>query len=95
MREKSIMSRYHRISVFLILLLLFSTFVAVPHYHVDTADHDDCPICLVSNHQQATTQSAVAFDGVPWFTETTVVVSSPVFTENLFSFSRNNRAPPA
>jgi hypothetical protein len=95
MRERGAMIRHNRFAAFLILLLLLSTFVAVSHFHNDTADRHDCPICIVSYHQQATSQSEVAFDGIPCFTETTVVALSPVFIDDLLFFSLNNRAPPA
>jgi len=82
------------ITAFLILLLLASTFVAVSHHHEYTADDHDCPICIASNHLSATSQWVVAFDSVPCFTEITVVAASPVFTDNLSSYSLKNRAPP-
>jgi hypothetical protein len=69
--------------------------VAVPHFHEDVDDHHDCPICVASHHQSATGPSVVAFDGVPCFNETTVVTPSPVFTDNLSSYSLSNRGPPA
>lgn len=89
------MNKRNQVTLFLILLLIFSTFVALPHHHENAADDHDCPICVASHHLPATSQSAVAFDSVPCFTETIFAASSPVFTDNLFSFSLNNRAPPA
>ncbi len=84
-----------RIIVFLILLFLVSTFVAVSHHHENTADDHDCPICIAINHASATSQWMVAFDNVHYaLIETTVAASSPVFTDNLFSYSLRNRAPP-
>jgi hypothetical protein len=83
-----------RITVFLILLFLVSTFVEVSHHHENTADDHDCPICIAINHQAATSQWMVAFDSVPCFMETTVVAPLPLFAENLFIYSLNNRAPP-
>jgi hypothetical protein len=89
------MRRSKRFTGFLILIFLLSTFVVVSHHHENTADDHDCPICVASNHQSATGSSIIAFDSVPYFTETTVVALSPVFTDNLFSYSLRNRAPPA
>ncbi len=83
-----------RIIVLLILLFLVSTFVAVSHHHENTADDHDCPICIAINHVPATGQWMVVFNSVPHFTETTFVAPSPVFTDNLFSHSLRNRAPP-
>lgn len=88
------MRRSKRFAAFLILVLLLSTFVAAPHFHEDMDDHDDCPICVASNHQSATGPAIIAFDSVPYCTETTVVAPSPFFTDNLFSYSLRNRAPP-
>jgi hypothetical protein len=95
MRERGVIIRHNRLAAFLILLLLLSTFVAVPHYHDDAADHHDCPICLQSNHQTAAGPLSVAFDGIPCLTETTFVASVPVLTDTLFFFSRSTRGPPA
>jgi hypothetical protein len=83
-----------RIAVFLILLLLVSTLAVVSHHHKDSADDHDCPICIASNHLSATSEWAVAFDSITSFTEITVVALSPVFIDNLFFYSLNNRAPP-
>jgi len=87
------MNRQTRVSFFLILLLLFSAFASVVHFHADAGDHHDCPICVAGNHQSATKPSISAFDGIPCFTEITVVAPSPVFTDNLSSYSLKNRAP--
>jgi len=92
--ERCSMFRNKRITVFLILLLLISTFVVVSHHHGDTADDHDCPICVACNHAPATSQLMVAFDSAPCFKEITIVSPSPVFTDNLFSYSLRNRAPP-
>jgi len=83
-----------RITVLFILLFLASTFVAVSHHHENTADNHDCPICIAINHVPVTSQSMVAFDSVPCFTEVIVVAPLPLFAENLFLYSLNNRAPP-
>jgi hypothetical protein len=84
-----------RITVLFILLFLVSTFVAVSHHHESTGDDHDCPICIAINHVPATSQSMVAFDSVPCFTEVKIVVtSSSVFVDNLFFYSLNTRAPP-
>jgi hypothetical protein len=89
------MKKRHRFTALLILLLLLSTVVAVAHHHENTADDHDCPICVVSHHQVATSQPAVAFNGVPCLLETTFVPLSSRFSENLFVESLNNRGPPA
>jgi hypothetical protein len=85
-----------RIPAFIILFLLVSTFAVAMHHHEDTADdHHDCPTCLVSHHQQATSQSTVAFDGVPFITESIYTAFAPVLAEKIFISCLNNRAPPA
>jgi hypothetical protein len=84
-----------RFTVFFILLLVLSTFVAVSHHHENTADDHDCPICVVSHHQPATGQSTVAFEGAPCFTEAALIAPSSVFTDNLLFFSLSTRGPPA
>ena len=89
------MNRIKHFTAFLILLLLTATFVAVVHHHENTADDHDCPICLVSNHQQATSQSTVAFDGVPVVVEAVFDAPSPANPDQLFISFFNNRAPPA
>jgi hypothetical protein len=92
--ERGSMVWNKRITVFLILLFLVSTVVAASHHHENTADDHECPICIASNHLAATSQWVVAFDSVPYFTETTVVAPSSVLADTLFSTSRRNRAPP-
>jgi hypothetical protein len=89
------MRRSKRFTAFLILVLLLSTFVAVPHHHDNTADDHDCPICLVSHHQHATGQTIVAFDCVPFFFETVYATSAPVIVEKTFTSFQSDRAPPA
>jgi len=89
------MSWFKRFSVFLILLILVSTFVAVLHHHENTADDHDCPICVVSHHLSASGQSPVEFDGVPFITETTYVAPRSVLTDIFFVSLLSNRAPPA
>ena len=84
-----------RIITLLVLIFLFSTFVAVPHFHEDMQDHDDCPICVASNHQTATGSLVTTFDGIPYYSETTVVLPTLVSTYNCFSQSLNSRGPPA
>lgn len=88
------MAWQRRFSVFLILLLLVSTFAAVVHHHDNTAGEHDCPICLVTNHQQATSQSTVAFDGIPFIAET--IHNSPAqnLVEQIVISLLKNRAPP-
>lgn len=83
-----------RITVLLILLLLLSTFVTVLHFHEDLKDHDDCPICIASNHQSATGPSVPSFNGIPCYSEKTVVTPTVAFTDNFFSYSLKSRAPP-
>ena len=89
------MRRSKRFTAFFILVLLLSTFVAVPHHHDNTADDHDCPICLVSNHQHATGQTIVAFDSVPFFFETAYVSSALIIVEKIFTSFQSDRAPPA
>jgi len=88
------MLRFKSFTVFLILLLLASAFVAVFHHHGNIADDHDCPICFVSHNLQTDCQST-AFDGVPVVIEVTYSTPAPAFSENLFSASFSNRAPPA
>jgi len=89
------MSRIKSFTVFLVLLLLASTFVAVSHNHENTVNDHDCPICVVSHHQQASSESTVAFDGVPFIAEAVCIITTPAITEQQFISSFNNRAPPA
>jgi hypothetical protein len=89
------MSWRKRFTVFLILFVLVSTVVAVVHRHDNTADDHDCPICLVSHHQQATSQSAGAFDASPFITETTVASPVSDLIEQIVVSLFKNRAPPA
>jgi hypothetical protein len=86
---------HKRFTAFVILFLLLSTFVAAVHHHDNTANDHDCPICLVSQHQHATSQTAIAFDGVPFFLETLYVTSAPVIIEKIFTSFQSDRAPPA
>ena len=90
-----IMGWHKRFTVFFIPLVLISTLVAVSHYHADTTDHHECPICVVNHHQPAADPSVFALEGNPFFIETTFVSTTQDFTAYLFSFPRNNRAPPA
>jgi len=89
------MRRSKRLTAFLILVLLLSTFVAVVHHHDTTADDHDCPICLVRHHQHATGQKAVAFDSVPHFTKTIYSAPALFITGKIFVSSLKDRAPPA
>jgi hypothetical protein len=89
------MSRYKRFTFFLLLLLLLSTVVAVSHHHENTADDHECSICIASNDLSSTDVSTTAFDIIPCLTETTVVISAPALTENLFVDARSTRGPPA
>jgi hypothetical protein len=69
--------------------------VVVFHHHDNAADDHDCPICLVSNHQHATGQATIAFDGVPFFLKTPYSTSSSAAAEKTFTSSQSDRAPPA
>ncbi len=89
------MNRRSQFTILLILLLVASTFVALPHYHTNTADDHDCPICVVSLHQPAAGPLSPVVDGVPCLVATVSAAVSPVFAEKLLSCSLNNRAPPA
>jgi hypothetical protein len=86
----------HRgLTAFLVLLLLVATFVAIPHCHDNTIDHHDCPICLVSHYQQATSQSTIAFDGIPFITKSTYALYTTDYVEQIVISFLKNRAPPA
>jgi hypothetical protein len=89
------MVRHKHFTAFLILLLLLSTFAAVVHHHDNTADNHDCPICLVSHHQQATSQTTVAFDATPFIIEKTVALPASALIEQIVVSLLKNRAPPA
>jgi hypothetical protein len=89
------MNVYHRFTALFALLLLLSTLVAVSHHHENTTDDHDCPICIASNHQAATGPSTAVFEITPCLTETSVVISAPVLTDDLFFFSLSTRGPPA
>ena len=89
------MTWHKRITTFLILFLLLSTFVVVSHHHDNAADDHDCPICLVSHHQRATSQSTVAFDAIPFTAETTVAFPASDLIEQIVVSLLKNRAPPA
>ena len=89
------MRRSKRLTAFLILVLLLSTFAAVLHHHDTAADDHDCSICLVRHHQHAAGQKTVAFDGVPHFTVAIYAAPAPVIAEKTFTSSQSNRAPPA
>ena len=93
--ERHSMSCHKRLTVILIPLLLASTFAAASHFHADAAERHECPVCVVSHHQPATGQTAVTFETIPCFTETTFVASAHLFIDNPFFISRSNRAPPA
>jgi hypothetical protein len=95
MRERGNINLHRRFIVSLVTLLLVSAFVATFHHHENTADDHDCPICLVSHHQHATSQSSVAFDGIPCILETTYAAPAPIITERIFISFLNTRAPPA
>jgi hypothetical protein len=89
------MNKRNQFTIFLILLLILSTFVALPHHHVNTADDHDCPICIASHHLTAASYSAVTSDSIPCFTETIFVAPARVIIEKIFVSFLNNRAPPS
>jgi hypothetical protein len=89
------MRQSKRLTAFLILVLLVSAFVAAPHHHDNTAGDHDCPICLVSHHLQAASQSTVAFDVTPFITETTFASPATDLIEQIVVSLLKNRAPPA
>jgi hypothetical protein len=90
------MGLYKRFTAFIILFLLVSTFAVAMHHHEDTADdHHDCPICLVSHHQQATSQPIIAFDATPFITETAFASPASDLIEQIVISLLKNRAPPA
>jgi len=86
---------YKKVIAFSILLLLVSTFAVALHHHENAADNHNCPICLVSHHQQAASRATVAFDGIPFITETIYSAPAPEITELTFISLLANRAPPA
>ncbi|HXY54156.1 MAG TPA: hypothetical protein VEM40_05720 [Nitrospirota bacterium] len=86
---------YKQVIAFLILVLLVSVVAAALHHHENTADNHDCPVCLVSYHQQAASRATVAFDGIPFITETVYSAPAPEITEQTFISLLANRAPPA
>jgi len=88
MFESGWIGRYKRFTVFLTLILLLSTLVAVFHHLKNTADDHDCLICIVSNHQSETSTSTAAFGIAPYSTETIVVIYVPSLTENLLVVSQ-------
>ena len=88
------MNWHKRFTTFLILFLLLSTFVAVLHHHDNTIDDHDCPICLISHHQNATGHTTDAFDGVPFIVESIYINSAPVIADRIFTSFQSNRAPP-
>ncbi len=96
MFKRGSMSCYRRFAfILLILILLFSTAAVVSHNHENTFNDNDCPICIAGNHQFVTALSIAAFDTIPSLTETTVAISTPLLTENLFVASCSTRGPPA
>ena len=92
--EKSMM-RFNRLIPLLAVLLLSAVFITMVHYHDDGSEHRDCPSCLVSRHQHATGQTALAFDGVPFLLETRSVTSAPFIAEKIITSFQSDRAPPA
>lgn len=89
------MRQFKRLTAVLIAVFLLSMFVAVVHHHNNTADDHDCPICLVSNHQQATSQPIIAFDATPFITESTFASPASDLIEQIVISLLKNRAPPA
>ena len=86
---------YKQVIAFLILLLLLSTLAVALHHHENAADDHNCPVCLASYHQQAAGRATVAFDGIPFITETAYSVPAPEIPEQTFISLLANRAPPA
>jgi hypothetical protein len=83
-----------RISLFLSILLLFSTLVVSFHYHADGADHPDCSICLAHN-QQADSSYILPFPEIQReFTETLLPQPVPAIIAKSCFTPANNRAPP-
>jgi hypothetical protein len=96
MLKRGSMGRYRRYAIFLLVLVLFfSTTAVVSHCHENTSDDIDCPICIAVNYQSVAALSIAAFDTIPFLTETTVNISTPLLTENLFVASCSTRGPPA
>jgi hypothetical protein len=84
-----------QLSLLIICLILFSSVATAFHHHDDAADHGDCPICVVSHHQQATGSSPVAisisrsYTIVTWSLPAVTILTAAAYTP------ANNRAPPA
>jgi len=84
-----------QLSLFILCLVLFSSVVTAFHHHDDAADHDDCPICVVSHHQQAAESLPVAFSVsrsytiATWFLPALTILTAADYTP------ANNRAPPS
>jgi hypothetical protein len=89
------MTFHKRLTVFLIPVLLLSTFAMVFHHHENTADDHDCPICVASHHAPATSHAFMAADVGPCFIVTTADIFSQILTDNLFFISLSTRGPPA
>lgn len=89
------MGRHKRLTAFLIVLLLVSAFVAVPHHHDDTGRLRDCPLCLVNHHQHAASHAPIACGCIPFIAKTIPAVPAPIIAEQYFISLLNGRAPPA
>ena len=86
---------HKRLSLVIVCLLIFSFITTAFHYHEDAGDHDDCPICTVSHHQQATITASIVLCSITTYTVSTW--HSPLtllFTDTAYT-PANDRAPPA
>ena len=89
------MPQFKRLTVVLILFFLAFSYVALQHHHDSAAIDQECSICDTISHLQATGQSPVAFDGVPFTVETVNVIPASALTGQIVIAILNNRAPPA
>lgn len=88
------MGKLKRSAAFILLLFLISIFMVAIHHHDDINDQD-CPICFVSHHQNATHPSTDSIQSAPFFTKILYATLTAVITKNILISSLNNHSPPA
>lgn len=84
-----------QLSLFILCLILFASVATAFHHHEDTADHGDCPICVVSHHQQATGSAPVVVTVSRGYICVTRILHALSFQSAAVYTPANNRAPPA
>jgi hypothetical protein len=89
------MRRFKQLIVFLIVLLLVSTVATALHHHDNIADNHNCPVCLIGNHQQAASRATIAFDGIPFITESIYSAPPQEIADQTVISLLASRAPPA